>query len=79
MTIIETLTNAYDCSTMSKNLFESAVTSLAIASKKDGANVTYQFADGSSLDTDSLDPFKMTYATFVSADFSLVEEIKRIA
>ena len=79
MTTYETLLNAYECSTMNNNLFEKAVKSLSTSSYKDGANITYNFADGSSLDCDSLNPFDLNYATFVSADLSLVSELKKIA
>ena len=75
MTTIDTLRNAFGCSTMNNNLFEKAVKSLSVSSYKDGANTTYNFADGSSLDCDSLDPFKCNYATFVSGDLSLVCEL----
>lgn len=79
MTTYNTLLNAYECSTMNNNLFEKAVKSLSTSSYKDGANITYYFADGSSLDCDSLNPFELNYATFVSADLSLVSELKKIA
>ena len=79
MTTYETLLNAYECSTMSDNLFEKAVKSLSISLYKDGANTTYNFADGSSMDCDSLNPFKLNYATFVSSDLSFVSELKKIA
>lgn len=64
---------------MNNNLFEKAVKSLSTSSYNDGANTTYNFAYGSSLDCDSLNPFKLNYATFVSADLSLVSELKKIA
>lgn len=79
MTTLETLENAYGCSTMNNNLFEKTVKSLAISSYKDGANITYNFADGSSLDCDSLNPFELHYASFLSADMSLHAELKKIA
>lgn len=79
MTIYETLLNAYECSTMNNNLFEKAVKSLSTSSYKDGANTTYNFADGSSLDCNSLNPFELNYATFVSSDLSFVSELKKIA
>lgn len=79
MTIYETLLNAYECSTMNNNLFEKVVKSLSTSLYKDGANTTYNFADGSSLDCDSLNPFELNYATFVSSDLSLVSQIKKIA
>ena len=46
MTTYNTLLNAYECSTMNNNLFEKAVKSLSTSSYKDGANITYNFADG---------------------------------
>lgn len=76
---INTLTNAYECSTLSNNLFESAVKSLAVSSTKDGANTTFFFADGTTLDCDSLNPFALNYATIVSSDLSLVKELRKIA
>lgn len=79
MTIYETLLNAYECSTMNNNLFEKTVKSLSTSSYKDGANTTYNFADGSSLDCDNLNPFELNYATFVSSDLSFVSELKKIA
>ena len=77
MNTYNTLLNAYECSTMNDNLFEKVVKSLS--TYKDGANTTYNFADGSSLDCDNLNPFKLNYATFVSADLSFVSELKKIA
>ena len=77
MTTYETLLNAYECSTMNNNLFEKVVKSLSTSSYKDGANTTYNFADGSSMDCDNLNPFKLNYATFVSSDLSFVSELKK--
>ena len=79
MTIYETLLNAYECSTMNNNLFEKAVKKLCVSSCVEGANTTYYFADESSLDCDSLNPFELHYATFVSGDLSLISQIKKIA
>ena len=79
MTIYETLLNAYECSTMNNNLFEKAVKKLCVSSFIEGANTTYYFADESSLDCDSLNPFELHYATFVSGDLSLISQIKKIA
>lgn len=76
---LSTLTNSYECSTLNNNLFEAAVKKLAVSSTKDGANTTYVFADGATLDCDSLNPFELHYATYVSADLSLVKEIRKVA
>ena len=76
---INKLINAYECSTFNNNLFAPAVKSLAVSSSKDGANTTYYFADGSTLDCDSLNPFELNYATIVSADLSLVKELHKTA
>ena len=76
---LSTLTNSYECSTLSNNLFEAAVKSLAVSAKKEGANTTFFFADGATLDCDSLNPFELHYATYVSADLSLVKEIRKTA
>ena len=76
MTMLNKIREAYECSTMSQNLFKETILSLFVSEIKEGANTTYEFADGSTLDTDSLDPFELTYATFVSADLSLVKELK---
>lgn len=56
MNTYNTLLNAYECSTMNDNLFEKVVKSLSTSSYKDGANTTYNFADGSSLDCNNLNP-----------------------
>lgn len=69
MTTFTLIENAYGASTLNNNLFEKAVKSLAISSEK----------DGSTLDCDSLNPFTLKYATFVSGDLSLVAELKKIA
>ena len=79
MTTFTLIENAYNNSTLNNNLFEGAVKSLAVSSFVEGTNTTYNFADGSSLDCDSLDPFELHYATFVSGDLSLVAELKKIA
>ena len=79
MTTFTLIENAYGASTLNNNLFEKTVKSLAISSEKDGSNTTYNFADGSTLDCDSLNPFTLKYATFVSGDLSLVAELKKIA
>lgn len=72
-TIIE---EAYNSSTLKNNRFEKAVRSLARDSYTDGSNTTYCFDDGYTLDCDSLDPFRLHYATLVSGDLSLVLELK---
>ena len=79
MNTYNTLLNAYERSTMNNNFVQKAVKSLSTSSYKDGGNTTYNFADGSSLDCDDLNPFKLNYATFVSADLSFVSELKKIA
>ena len=79
MTTFQTIENAYNNSTINNNLFEKVVKSLVVSSFKDGANVTYNFADGSSLDCDSLNPFELRYATFVSSDLSFVAELHKVA
>lgn len=79
MTTFTLIENAYNDSTLNNNLFEKAVKSLAVSSFVEGSNTTYNFADGSSLDCDSLNPFELHYATFVSSDLSLVAELKKIA
>ena len=79
MTTFTQIENAYNNSTLNNNLFEKAVKSLAVSSEKDGSNTTYNFADGSTLDCDSLNTFTLNYATFVSGDLSLVADLKKIA
>ena len=79
MTTFQTIENAYNDSTLNNNLFESVAKSLAVSSFVEGANITFNFADGSSLDCDSLDPFELHYATFVSGDLSLVAELHKVA
>lgn len=79
MTTFQTIENAYNDSTLNNNLFESVVKSLSVSSFVEGTNTTFNFADGSSLDCDSLDPFELHYATFVSGDLSLVAELHKVA
>lgn len=79
MTTFQTIENAYNDSTLNNNLFESVVKSLAVSSFVEGTNTIFYFADGSSLDCDSLDPFELHYATFVSGDLSLVAELHKVA
>lgn len=78
MIILNEIRKAYKCSIMNRNLFKETILNLFISEIKDGTNTTYFFEDGSTLDTDSLNPFELTYATFVSADLSLVEELKKL-
>lgn len=79
MTTFQTIENAYNDSTLNNNLFERVVKSLAVSSFVEGTNTTFNFADGSSLDCDSLDPFELHYATFISGDLSLVAELHKAA
>lgn len=72
----QTLENAWDKSTLNNNLFEKTVNKLSVHTYKEKTNTTYIFEDGSSLDTDNLNPFECTYATFVSEDLSFVYEFK---
>ena len=79
MTAFTQIENAYNNSTLNNNLFEKAVKSLAVKSYKDGSSLCFLFADNSELSCDSLDPFNLNYATFVSGDLSLVADLKKIA
>lgn len=79
MTTFQTIENAYNDSTLNNNLFENAVKSLAVKSYKDGSSFCFLFADNSELSCDSLDPFNLNYATFVSGDLSLVAELHKVA
>lgn len=79
MTTFQTIENAYNDSTLNSNLFEKAVKSLAVKSYKDGSSYCFLFADNSELSCDSLDPFNLNYATFVSGDLSLVAELHKVA
>lgn len=76
MTTYETLSNAWEVSTISNNLFEKAVKLLAVNTYTDGGNTTYYFKDGSVLDSDSLNPFEAKYAEFMSADCSLCRDFQ---
>lgn len=79
MTTFQTIENAYNDSTLNNNLFEKVVKSLAVKSFKDGSSSCFIFADNSELSCDSLDPFNLNYATFVSGDLSLVAELHKVA
>lgn len=79
MTTFQTIENAYNDSTLNNNLFEKVVKSLAVKSYKDGSSSCFLFADNSELSCDSLDPFNLNYATFVSGDLSLVAELHKVA
>lgn len=76
---IEKLTNAYECSTLNNNLFASVVKSLAVSSSKDGANTTFYFADGTTLDCDSLNPFELNWAIIFSADLTYIKDLHKVA
>jgi hypothetical protein len=78
--IFDTLENAWDKSTMNNNVFEKTVLKLKTDSFKDPFNkysTIYMFADGSSIDCDSLDPFDCDWCTYVSEDLSFVHEFKK--
>ena len=78
--IFDTLENAWDKSTMNNNVFEKTVLKLKTDSFKDPFDkysTIYMFADGSSIDCDSLDPFDCEWCTYVSEDLSFVHEFKK--
>jgi hypothetical protein len=78
--IFDTLENAWDKSTMNNNIFEKTVLKLKTDSFKDPFDkysTIYMFADGSSIDCDSLDPFDCEWCTYVSEDLSFVHEFKK--
>lgn len=78
--IFDTLENAWDKSTMNNNVFEKTVLKLKTDSFKDPFDkysTIYMFADGSSIDCNSLDPFDCDWCTYVSEDLSFVHEFKK--
>ena len=78
--IFDTLENAWDRSTKNNNVFEKTVLKLKTDSFKDPFNkysIIYMFADGSSIDCNSLDPFDCDWCTYVSEDLSFVHEFKK--
>lgn len=78
--IFDTLENAWDKSTKNNNVFEKTVLKLKTDSFKDPFNkysTIYMFADGSSIDCDSLDPFDCEWCTYISEDLSFVHEFKK--
>jgi len=72
--ILSRLEDAWGFSTLSTNYFSAFVKKYAVNSYKDGSTLCFDFADGSSLSCDSLDPFSCKYATYISADLRLVHE-----
>lgn len=78
--IFDTLENAWDKSTLNNNMFKKTVLKLKTDSFKDPFDkysTIYMFADGSSIDCDSLDPFDCDWCTYVSEDLSFVHEFKK--
>ena len=78
--IFDTLENAWDKSTMNNNVFEKTVLKLKTDSFKDPFDkhsTIYMFADGSSINCESLDPFDCDWCTYVSEDLSFVHEFRK--
>ena len=78
--IFDTLENAWDKSTMNNNVFEKTVLKLKTDSFKDPFDkhsTIYMFADGSSINCESLDPFDCDWCTYVSEDLSFVHELRK--
>lgn len=73
--ILSNLEQTWGCSTLSTNYFSAFVKKHAVNSYKDGSSLCFDFADGSSLSCESLDPFNCKYAVYVSADLSLVRDL----
>ena len=78
--IFDTLEKAWDKTMMNNNVFEKTVLKLKTDSFKDPFDkysTIYMFADDSSIDCDSLDPFNCNWCTYVSEDLSFVHEFKK--
>ena len=73
--ILSNLEQTWGCSTINTNYFSAFVKKYAVNSYKDGSSLCFDFADGSSLSCESLDPFSCKYAVYVSADLSLVLDL----
>ncbi len=69
---ITNLEQTWGYSTLNTNYFAAFVKKHAVRSYKDGSALCFDFADGSSLSCDSLDPFSCKYAVYVSDDLQLV-------